>query len=93
MKNKDIFDEYVQYGLKNWAAQQTAPGKDRANVLLSASAQSPMSLTQEKSLAWMESRKPRKRSSRPIMHAPIETFNYSWIWVLHLSVTPMKNLG
>ena len=85
---RDIVDIYLRQSLKNWVSEQRTPSNARARLLLVAA-----------SGQWehpaVESNDQAQDASitKPVpVDQAMEIYNLPWIWVAHVSLTPIRNV-
>jgi hypothetical protein len=89
----DANDVYVRQCLKNWAAQQQPPANGRARLLLKVS--SPEAPSRNDTLSRMDKdgHYYALASSQSPSERIVEPFSQSRLWVLHMTLTPLRHVA
>lgn len=92
LEQKEYFDEYIECGMKNWAARRSASSDCRGAVLNTAESAQDQLPAPDRQRAWMEKRRRLiARDDRPVTD-PMESFGFSWVWALHLAISPLSSM-
>jgi len=86
---RDATDTYIRQTLKNWAAEQQPPENMRARLLLIAAAgQRELSSPRQAEQSQIHIVIPNRTS----LDQAIQLHDLPWLWVSHLSLTPLRQV-
>ncbi|MGW8249796.1 MAG: hypothetical protein ACWGO1_04075 [Anaerolineales bacterium] len=81
-------DAYIKQSLKNWASDRQPQTGSRARLLLVAASsqhgQPEIGLSDQKKEASIPRRSPVDQA--------MEIYNLPWLWVAHISLTPIRSV-
>ena len=89
----DSMDVYMRQCLKNWAAQQQPPANGRARLLLKVSSPEPAMNKDSLSRLDRDGHFYPLASSQSPSDRIVEPFSQSRLWVLHMTLTPLRHVA
>jgi hypothetical protein len=88
----DAMDVYVRQCLKNWAVQQQPPENGRARLLLKAASIDVQLNNETLSRLDRDGHFYPLASSQSPSERIVEPFSQSRLWVLHITLTPLRHV-
>lgn len=84
---RDVMDLYVSQALKNWSVNNPAPASGRARLLLVAAA----SLREQSAIDTGKRQSASFSLISPIDQA-MHIYSLPWVWVAHVTLTPIRRV-
>jgi len=86
----DSIDTHISRCLKNWVARQNPPSNSRARLLLAAA--SPRPLVEKSSSPLTDDQVYGLEMEKYLTtERPASQFGHPWLWVLQLSLNPIRH--
>lgn len=85
---RDVVDIYLRQNLKNWASEQRIPANTRARLLLLAASgqwENPSAKSKVQDHGFPVAKSP------PVDQV-MEKYKLPWVWVAHISLTPIRGI-